>query len=106
MSYRYMRVIVFFDLPSVTNEEKREYRKFRKFLIKNGFMMLQESVYCKLALNQTNVKTIKYRLRKNKPKRGLVQIISITEKQFQSMEYIVGEKRSNLLDSDEGVVIL
>ena len=48
-----MRVIVFFDLPTQTLEDKREYRKFRKFLIKKGFLMMQESVYCRLVLNQT-----------------------------------------------------
>ena len=53
MNYRYMRVIVFFDLPTETAEDKKEYRNFRKFLIKKGFLMLQESVYCKLALNMT-----------------------------------------------------
>ena len=46
MSYRYMRVIVFFDLPVDTLEHKRAYRKFRKFLIEKGFLMMQESVYC------------------------------------------------------------
>jgi CRISPR-associated protein Cas2 len=45
-----MRVLVFFDLPVVTGEQRRAYVKFRKFLVKNGFLMLQESVYCKLAL--------------------------------------------------------
>ena len=46
--FRFMRMIVFFDLPTLTNEDKRNYRKFRKVLIKNGFIMLQESVYCKM----------------------------------------------------------
>ena len=55
MSYRFMRVIVFFDLPTLTTEDKRNYSKFRRFLIKNGFMMLQESVYAKLALNSSPV---------------------------------------------------
>lgn len=40
MSYRYMRVIVFFDLPSVTIVDKKEYLKFRKLLIKEGFIMM------------------------------------------------------------------
>lgn len=48
-----MRILVFFDLPVTTGEERRAYTKFRKFLIKDGFLMLQESVYCKLALNGT-----------------------------------------------------
>ena len=53
MSYRYMRLLVLFDLPVTTTEERREYTKFRKYLIKSGFMMFQESVYCRMALNRT-----------------------------------------------------
>ena len=53
MSYRYMRLLVFFDLPTITSLDKKEYRQFRKFLIKDGFIMMQESVYSKLALNQS-----------------------------------------------------
>ena len=47
MSYRYMRMIIFFDLPSVTYADQKEYNKFHKFLIKNGYIMMQESVYTK-----------------------------------------------------------
>ena len=42
--FRFMSMIVFFDLPTLTNEDKHNYRKFRKVLIKNGFIMLQEFV--------------------------------------------------------------
>ena len=55
MSYRFMRVLVLFDLPVLTGDQRREYARFRKFLLKSGFLMLQESVYCKLALNTTVV---------------------------------------------------
>lgn len=106
MSYRYMRIILFFDLPTESLENKREYRKFRKFLIKKGFLMLQESVYCKLALNQTVVKAVVNSVKSNKPKDGLVQLIVITEKQFSKMEYICGENKSNIIDSDSKLVIL
>lgn len=101
-----MRVIVLFDMPVETLEEKREYRKFRRFLIREGFIMLQESVYTKIALNQTSAKAIKDRVVKNKPKYGLVQLVSITEKQFNSMECIVGERISSTVDSDKRIVIL
>ena len=106
MSYRYMRIILFFDLPTESLENKREYRKFRKFLIKKGFLMLQESVYCKLALNQTVAKAVVNSVKSNKPKGGLVQLIVITEKQFSKMEYICGENKSNIIDSDSKLVIL
>lgn len=101
-----MRVIVFFDLPNITLEEKRQYRKFRTFLLKEGFMMMQESVYSKIALNQTVVGTIKSRVIKNSPNSGIVQMIAITEKQYQSMEFVVGEKNSELIDNDKEVLLL
>lgn len=106
MSYRYMRVVVFFDLPTVTSDDKREYRAFRKFLIKKGFLMIQESVYAKIALNQTVAMNIEKSVRENKPKSGLVQMLTVTEKQFAKMEYVVGEKQSNIIDSDERLVIV
>ena len=53
MSYRFMRIIVMFDLPTISSAERKEYAKFRKFLIKSGFLMMQESIYCKLSPNST-----------------------------------------------------
>ena len=88
MSYRFMRVIVFFDLPTLTSENRREYVRFRKFLIKNGFLMMQESVYTKMALNQTAATSIVENVRKNKPLEGIVQMMTITEKQYNRMEYV------------------
>lgn len=106
MSYRYMRVIVMFDLPTTSSEDMREYRKFRRYLIKNGFIMLQESVYSKLALNTTVSDAVVKNIRKNKPQEGLVQVLTLTEKQFSKMELIVGDFKSEVLDSDERMVIL
>lgn len=100
-----MRVIVLFDLPSVTLAEKREYRRFRDFLLKNGFLMMQESVYTKLALNGTAANSIMQNVRKNKPSSGLVQMMAVTEKQFANMEIVVGSVSSSVLNSDERLVI-
>ncbi len=101
-----MRILVFFDLPVLTSKERRDYRQFRKFLIKSGFMMLQESVYCKLAQNAGAADMIVDNVRKNKPNEGLVQVLKVTEKQYAKMEFIVGEACSEVLDSDERLVIL
>ncbi len=101
-----MRVLVFFDLPVGDKEERRAYTAFRKFLLKNGFMMLQESVYCKLALNGSAVKALTEQVRKNSPKEGLVQILMVTEKQYEKMELVVGDCKSEILDTDERLVIL
>ena len=101
-----MRVIVFFDLPVQTGEQRREYTQFHKHLVKSGFVMMQESVYCKLALNGTAVNAIIDNVHRNKPQEGLVQLLTVTEKQYSKMDIIIGEMKSEVLDSDERLVIL
>lgn len=68
--------------------------------------MMQESVYCKLALNATAAEAVVENLRKNKPESGLVQILTMTEKQFQKIEILVGTSNSNVIDSDERLIVL
>lgn len=101
-----MRVIVFFDLPTLTSADMREYRKFRKFLISSGFVMVQESVYSRIALNTTSAKSIAFNVRKNKPPSGLVLMLTITEKQYADMEFVVGDRNNSVIDSDERLVVL
>lgn len=100
-----MRVMVFFDLPTLTSTDRKEYVKFRKYLIKNGFLMMQESVYTKIVLNKTVADSVTQAVKQNKPLSGLVQLMIVTEKQFSRMEYICGEFSSNILCSDERLVI-
>ena len=101
-----MRVVVFFDLPVLTSKNRRDYRSFRKFLVKSGFLMMQESVYCKLVPNSTAGNALLQNVKKNKPPEGLVQVLRVTEKQYASMENVVGTKKSDVLDTDERLVIL
>ena len=101
-----MRLIVFFELPVVTSAERREYARFRKFLVRNGFVMMQESVYSKIILNNTAGDALKENVRRNKAKRGIVQMLTVTEKQFASMEYVTGERRTEIVDTDERFVLI
>lgn len=102
-----MRLLVFFDLPTDTARQRKEYRKFRKMLIKDGYLMLQESVYAKLVVNEANASGAVFRLRKNRPPEGLVQVIRITEKQFVTMDYITGDRPDyDELDTMEQLVVL
>ena len=106
MSYRFMRILVMFDLPVNTTAERKEYTRFRKYLIKSGFLMMQESIYCKMSPNSTLADAVIENVRKNKPEKGLVQVLRVTEKQYAKMEFIVGEGKSEVLSSDERLVIL
>lgn len=101
-----MRVLVFFDLPTETVGDRRNYRKFRSFLIKNGFIMLQESVYAKLALNSTRVEQIISEVKAARPADGMVQILTVTEKQFSKMEYISGRVETDIVNSDDRLLII
>ena len=101
-----MRILVFYDLPVETYAEQKEYRRFQKSLIKSGYIMMQESVYAKLALNNSVVLSEKEKLKKNKPAKGLVQILVITEKQFSRMEYIIGNKKTDVVDTESRLIIL
>lgn len=96
-----MRILVFFDLLTETLENKRDYRHFRRYLIKNGYIMLQQSVYAKLALNKTVANAALAGLRSNKPNAGDIQVLTITEKQFQKIEYILGERTTDIINTDE-----
>lgn len=101
-----MRVLVFFDLPTLTAEDRKNYREFRKQLLKNGFYMLQESVYCRMVLNQSAEYNLRQTLRKMKPKNGLVMVLSVTEKQFARADIIVGDLKTDILDTDDRITIL
>lgn len=101
-----MRVIVMFDLPTETSMERRRYRWFRKYLIDDGFVMMQESIYTKICLNMHAVKQVELNIEKNKPPKGLVQIMSVTERQFASMKLVVGELDETYIQNDARLVVL
>jgi len=106
MSYRYMRVLIMFDLPVATSADRKAYRTFRKFLLSTGFYMMQESIYAKLVLNQTEANKVMTYVRWQKPPEGLVQMLVITEKQFSKMETLVGEVTTEVVNSTDRLLIL
>lgn len=94
-SYERMKLICLFDLPTETNNEKREYREFRKSLISNGFYMMQYSVYVRTCPNREFAKKFIPKLNRLSPKSGNIRLIMITEKQFQDMVLILGRLKSS-----------
>ena len=106
MSYRYMRLLVMFDLPTVTIEDRKNYRNFRKGLLKNGFYMLQESVYSRMVLNQSIERNVREAVKRITPPNGFVMLLSVTEKQFAKADFIVGNRKNDILDTDDRITIL
>ena len=102
-----MRLIVFFDLPMETYAQKKSYTDFRRFLLHDGYLMMQKSVYVKLIINEQNASAAIARLKLNKPHYGLVQLLKVTEKQYANIEYISGSSNShNVIDTLESLLIL
>src|SRR5690625_2380649 len=90
---RYRRLIVFFDLPVMTSNERIEYTRFRKFLLKDGYTMLQYSVYSRICNGQDNIQKHLRRIKDHiPPVEGSIRAIAITEKQYEKMEILLGEK--------------
>jgi CRISPR-associated protein Cas2 len=85
-----MRLLVFFDLPVVTKAERRAYTVFRRFLINDGYDMIQFSVYGRILNGNDALEKHYKRLVDNLPPDGSVRCLSVTEKQFASMKLLVG----------------
>lgn len=90
--FKFMWLFVFFDLPTKTKKERKKYTQFRSFLLKNGFMMMQFSVYARICKGDDSVDTHKKRVRDKIPNRGHIRMISITDLQYEKMEILVGKK--------------
>lgn len=90
--YKFMRVVVLFDLPTGIKAERRAATQFRKFLLDDGFDMLQFSVYSRLCPNRDDADKHIARVRRNTPETGSVRAFYLTEQQFASMYILVGEK--------------
>ena len=87
----FMRILIMVDVPTQTNKEKKEYRLFRKYLIKNGFDMIQYSIYSKLVSDNNAAKREVALINSNLPSKGLIRALIITEKQYNSMYVLLGD---------------
>ena len=87
---RHMRMLVFFDLPVVTKPKRLAYTVFRRFLLNDGYDMIQFSVYGRILTgNGAEVKHLK-RLVDNLPPEGSVRCLTVTEKQYASTKILIG----------------
>ena len=92
MNNRFMRIIVMFDLPVITDKEKKIATKFRKFLLDEGFIMMQYSVYSRICKNNDDLNKHINRLRINAPKTGNIRLLQITENQYNNIIMFSGSK--------------
>ena len=89
-----MRILVFFDLPVVKREDRKEYQNFRRFLLNDGYIMIQYSVYTRICNGSDGVEKHINRLKNNLPSKGSVRYLQITEKQYSEMKFLVGTPKT------------
>lgn len=91
-AYRTMWLMAMFDLPVDTGELRREATRFRKELLKDGFMMLQFSVYARYIPSEEAAEAHRKRIRRAIPPEGQVRLMAVTDHQFGRMEVYYGRK--------------
>ena len=90
-------VFVAFDLPTETTDARSEYRKFRSYLIKNGYIMFQESLYYKIIGNTLYSSKEIHKVALNSPKKGDIVALPLTLNEIYKIRTINGTK----VDIDE-----
>jgi CRISPR-associated protein Cas2 len=92
-AYRIMWLFVLFDLPVDTKAARRAYAQFRKFLLKDGFLQIQYSVYARVCASEANVAVHVSRVENHVPDDGEVRLLCITDKQFARQRILWGKTR-------------
>jgi CRISPR-associated protein Cas2 len=91
--YRWMWIIAMFDLPVATKSERKNYTRFRKNLMDDGFRQMQFSVYTRHASSRENAEVHMRRIESMVPEAGEVRVIAITDKQYGRMRVFWGKNR-------------
>ncbi len=102
---RSMRIIVMFDLHIKEEEDRKAYTTFRKFLLNDGFYMMQYSIYVRVTTGMDDADKHINRIQQNLPKNGMVNCLLVTEKQYASMYTLVGKIDKMQKNIDENSII-
>lgn len=87
-----MRMIVFFDLPVKSKQERTAATRFRNFLLADGYHMIQLSVYARICNGTDSVEIHRRRLYQAIPPRGAIRMLVITERQYENIEILLGKR--------------
>ena len=104
-AYRCMWLIAMYDLPIETMENRRDYTRFRKALLKDGFMMLQLSVYARFIPSEEAAEAHRRTIKSCIPPLGQVRLMAITDIQFAKMEVFFGKKPRSPEDIPEQILL-
>ncbi len=91
----------------VTKQDVRTYNAFHKYLIKQGYMMMQFSIYCKLFGNRDAAVQHVQTLKKDLPLKGQIRVMMVTEKQYSKIQLLVGEvsNQESTINADSFIIL-
>lgn len=95
-----------FDLPVETAKQRKQYRQFRKSLINEGFLMIQYSVYVRVCVTKKSATLMENRIKTFLPENGTIQALTLTEKQYNNMHFLVGDRVEDVRNNSDRTVIL
>ena len=101
-----MYLFVFFDLPVVAQKERKAASRFRQFLLRDGYDMMQFSVYTRICRGQDAVEKHINRLKNNLPQEGSIRALQVTDKQYARMKRLLGKKKKHEKTGKEQMVLL
>lgn len=84
-------ILTMFDLPVITKEERKVATAFRKFLLDNGYMMINFSVYARPCVNWEKMRKHAQRLETVVPSGGNIRVFFITDKQWLDAMTVIGK---------------
>ena len=94
--YRGMWLFAMFDLPVDTTESRKQYTQFRNVLLKQGFQMMQFSVYARYCASEESSDVHRKNVRKALPPRGQVRLLAVTDRQYGKMEVFYGKRAAKV----------
>lgn len=90
-----MRILVFFDLPTNNKKERKEASKFRKFLLTDGYDMLQFSVYVRICKGADAIEKHRRHILLKLPSKGSIRFLALTNDTYERMENLLGDFTKN-----------
>ncbi|MBL4692272.1 MAG: CRISPR-associated endonuclease Cas2 [Magnetovibrio sp.] len=93
--YDILWMLVMFDLPVVEKSDRKAATQFRNFLLDQGFAMAQFSVYYRMVSGKDRGQSMEQKIQRNLPEYGSVQIVSVTDKQYENIKLFKGKKRDS-----------
>jgi CRISPR-associated protein Cas2 len=93
-----------FDLPTITEEDRKEATKFRKYLLDEGFDMMQFSVYTRYCTSYEQIESLEKRISCSLPKGGKIFTFQITDKQYGNSHLYYGHSKKKAKNPEAAII--